>query len=60
MLNAKVKSELIEEAISHLRNAKECHDILESFYIDAMDFGELKKLSERILEKIKKEQGLED
>lgn len=60
VLNAKVKSELIEEAISHLRNAKECHDILESFYIDAMDFGELKKLSERILEKIKKEQGLED
>ena len=58
VLNAKVKTELIEEAVSHLKSAKECHDILESFYIDAMNFGELKNFAERTLEKIKMEQNL--
>ena len=35
-----------------LKNAKEIHDRLEKYYIDAMDFGKVKRLSGEIVKEI--------
>lgn len=50
----KASKELIDEAVSALKNAKEVHDELESIYIRAMDFSRVeekrKEVSKRIWE----------
>ena len=50
----KASKELIDEAVSALKNAKEVHDELESIYIRAMDFSKVeekrKEISKRIWE----------
>ncbi len=41
-------AQLVKEAISSLRVAKESHDVLEGYYISAMDFDKVKKIGEEI------------
>jgi len=52
-LNKKIKTELLGGAICNLSKAKNAHDTLEKFYIDAMDFTALtnfaKEFTNRIL-----------
>ncbi len=44
--------ELLQEAVSGLALAKESHDILESYYINAMDFDKVSKVRESIISEI--------
>ena len=46
--NAKAEAELLAEAIRMLENAKETHDMLEAFYIPAMDFKKVEKRGAQI------------
>lgn len=46
--NAKAEAELLAEAIHMLENAKETHDMLEAFYIPAMDFKKVEKRGAQI------------
>ncbi len=48
----KTYDEFIAEALKKLKNAKEIHDRLEKYYIDAMDFGKVKRLSGEIVKEI--------
>ena len=48
----KASKELIEEAFSALRSAKEIHDELESIYIDAMDFGKVEEIRKSVQKRI--------
>ena len=48
----KASKELIDEAFSALRSAKEIHDELESIYIDAMDFGKVEEIRKGIQKRI--------
>ncbi|MDR2074123.1 MAG: hypothetical protein LBP36_02005 [Oscillospiraceae bacterium] len=50
--NKKTESSLIAEAISVMKEAKEIHDELESFYIKAMDFEAIDKVTEKIISEI--------
>ncbi len=43
------KSELIDEAVKNLGKALKVHDELEKFYIQAVDFGKIDEMGERIL-----------
>ena len=45
-------SKLISEAVLCMKEAKEVHDKLESFYIPAMDFSKADKKLEKIIEEI--------
>jgi len=49
--NLKVASELINEAVYSVKNAKETHDILESFYKKAIDYEKVSKITEKVLDK---------
>lgn len=47
--NGKVKLELLDEAVIHLQKAKALHDILESYYIKAMDFDKVNNLAKKVI-----------
>lgn len=51
--NKKASSELVDEAISLLKEAKSIHDQIEKYYINAMDFTSVDKIAEQTIEKIK-------
>jgi hypothetical protein len=50
--NRKVERELIFEAISSMKKAKQIHDVLEDFYVKAIDFEALNKLTEKVISEI--------
>ena len=45
----KTKRELINESINSLEEAKKLHDILESYYIAAMDFSKVSEITDYII-----------
>lgn len=47
--NKKVAVDLMGEAVKLLENAKQTHDRMESYYIDAMDFDKLNEFSENTI-----------
>lgn len=49
MFLKKAKSELIAEAIECLKSAKSAHDILESYYIEAMDFNKVNNIKNNLI-----------
>ncbi len=53
--NLKVANELINEAVYAIKNAKESHDILESFYKKAIDYDKVKEKSRSVLSLIETE-----
>ena len=48
----KAKEEMINEAVNSLKAAKSAHDILESYYIDAMDFDKVNKIKDEVINSI--------
>ncbi len=48
----KAKMELIGESVNCLKKAKSTHDLLESYYISAMDFSKMNNLSEKLINEI--------
>ncbi|MCR4925858.1 MAG: ATPase [Clostridiales bacterium] len=50
--NTRASEELLSEAIGILEQAKQLHDKLESYYINAMDFERVEKKTEEIIEKL--------
>ena len=48
----KASKELIEEAYSALKSAKEIHDELESCYIEAMDFDKVEEMRKSVFKRI--------
>ncbi|MBE6717101.1 MAG: hypothetical protein E7573_09280 [Ruminococcaceae bacterium] len=50
--NNRSGDELLNEAVKKLEKAKSIHDILEKYYIDAMDFSAAAEYGEEIIEKI--------
>ena len=52
-IQKKAKRELIDEAVRKLALAKDIHDKLEAYYIEATDFGVINEIGEKILNSIK-------
>ena len=52
LFDKKAKNELLSEAVSHLEKAKEIHDELEKYYIEAMEFGKMNADTESFINKI--------
>ncbi len=52
LFDRKAMDELLNEAVSHLEKAKEIHDDLEKYYIDAMDFDKMNKDADVLINKI--------
>ena len=50
--NRKAAKELIDCAAALLRDAKSCHDILEQYYVEAMDFDSLNNYCDSLLAEI--------
>lgn len=50
----KARDAAVREAVKHLKTAKELHDILESFYIKAMDYDRMNKYTTKLTENIVK------
>ena len=50
--NRKAAKELLGEASKLITDAKDIHDQLEKYYVDAMDFDALSQRSEAIIRKI--------
>lgn len=50
--NLKVRDDLILQAVSALKNAKDIHDKLEGYYVPNMDFGKIKEIQEELLRSI--------
>ncbi len=48
----RAKREMINEALEALKSAKSAHDILESYYIDAMDFKKVNAIKDSIINEI--------
>ena len=48
----KTKLELISEAVKSLEEAKALHDILESYYIAAMDFSKVSEITDSLIKEI--------
>lgn len=48
----KSKNEMINEAISSLKTAKSTHDLLESYYIEAMNFNKINIIKENLIKEI--------
>lgn len=48
----KTKTELINEAVNCLKEAKLLHDTLESYYISAMDFSKVSEITELLINEI--------
>lgn len=51
--NKRASAELKNEACSALKKAKEIHDEIESYYIDAVDFDEINRLSYKLISMLK-------
>ncbi len=49
---SKAKGELIDEAVKNLVKALKCHDELEKFYIQAVDFSKIEEIGEKIIKSI--------
>ena len=47
-------SNLSDEAADSMKKAKEIHDILEEYYISAVDFDKINKLTDKLIKEIKK------
>ena len=47
--NSKASSELLGEAISLLTTAKKAHDLLESYYVPAMNFGKIDRKADAVI-----------
>lgn len=52
--NRRAADELLREAVAVIAEAKRVHDILEEYYINAMDFSLVGKLTEKTVNEIKK------
>lgn len=52
-LNKNACTELVDETVQTLAEAKSIHDELEKLYIPAMDFKRIESVAERIIEKMK-------
>lgn len=50
--NRRIQSELVNEAVSSLAEAKKIHDEIEKIYIPAMNFSKFGKIEKRILSEI--------
>lgn len=50
--NRRAATQLIDESISLLKNAKEIHDRLEKFYIPAMNFEQVDALAQDLIERL--------
>lgn len=50
--NKKTAAELLNEGIKLLENAKQTHDKMESYYIDAMDFDKLNIYTDELIKKL--------
>lgn len=50
--NQKAASDLLDEAVLSLSNAKAVHDELEQFYIPAMDFDAVEEKAQQVIERI--------
>ncbi len=50
----KAMSNLSDEAADSMKKAKEIHDILEEYYISAIDFDKINKLTDKLIKEIKK------
>ncbi len=48
----KAANELLNEAVSALKNAKSVHDELEKCYVDAMDFEKISQITDTLTERI--------
>lgn len=48
----KTYDEFMNEALEKLNNAKQLHDKLEKYYIEAMDFGKVRRVSAEIIKEI--------
>ena len=51
--NKRASAELKNEACSALKKAKEIHDEIESYYIDAVDFDKINRLSYKLISMLK-------
>lgn len=51
--SAKAANELLNEAVSSLKNAKDIHDDLEAIYIRAMDFEKIDEITKALTERIR-------
>ena len=47
--NRKMENALLKESVSYLKKAKETHDRLEKFYVEAMDFDALNSFEEKFI-----------
>ena len=52
LFGRKTYDEFISEALKKLENAKNIHDRLEKYYTDAMDFGKVKRISDKVIGEI--------
>jgi hypothetical protein len=50
----KALSNMTDEAAKCMKKAKEIHDELENFYISAVDFEKINKLTDKLIKEIKK------
>lgn len=48
----KSKKEMIDEAVKSLQIAKSAHDILESYYIEAMDYNKVNDIKEKLIKTV--------
>lgn len=48
----KAKNEMIKEAVESLKSAKSAHDILESYYIEAMNFEKVNEIKNKVISEI--------
>ena len=53
LLQKRAKKELVSEAIKKISLAKDIHDRLEEYYINATDFEVINNISEKILSSLK-------
>ena len=47
--NSKASAELLGEAVTLLSSAKKAHDLLESYYVPAMNFGKIDRKADAVL-----------
>lgn len=50
--NQKIFDELFQRAISFIGRAKDYHDILETYYVESMDFAAIDRLREKIVSRL--------
>lgn len=52
LFNKKAASGMIQEAVRLLKNAKNTHDSMERYYIEAMDFEKLNKFTDNLIDTV--------